>query len=204
MAQISFFGDQTIEIPSTSGIGLYGSTFGSSVAVGSYQTRTFITNSTGTTEAPEIDNTRKVSASGVVVGSYGDGSGIHLKQLPNYLATLNIRFTHSSAVQTTNTKLYGYDRVSIDNAPSGIELYAAAIVHPNLVQDMTGSGSAAWVQLTGSGSYLTLTGSPGTSGYSPNGTGTSDTRHDYFAAVSATPTSVGAKLAGLYLSLEYL
>ncbi|GMU23695.1 MAG: hypothetical protein AMXMBFR13_37730 [Phycisphaerae bacterium] len=47
--------------------------------------------------------------------------------------------------------------------------------------------------------------SPGTSGLRPNGPDTSDERHDWYFALSASPTSVGAKSQlGLYFGLQFL
>jgi len=205
MAQIDFYAGEGHDIvsTSTSGLGFYGDNgFGYSVAIGSYQGRTYITDSTGTVQGPEVDNNKYHSTSGVIIGQ--TGTPIHLLQLPNYQSTLNIRFTNDDSVQVQNVTLYGSSRSDYTQAPSGINLYAASIIHPNDVQDMDGSGSATWTQLTGSGSTLTLTDSPGTSGLSPNGEATQDTRHDWYVAISASPSSIGAKEGKLYIELEYL
>jgi hypothetical protein len=205
MATITFLAgtDFTINTLNGSGIGFYGdSGFGYSVAVGSYQGRSFITDSTGTSQGPEVDNCKYLNTSGVIVGQ--TGSGIHLLALPNYLSTVNIRFTNSPAVKTQNVKAYGYDRSNKNNDPSGVTLQIAEIIHPNNNQSMTGSGSTVWNNTHGSGSILTLSSGPGTSGLSPNGTNTTDIQHDWYLAMSATPTSVGAKTFGLYVELEYL
>lgn len=203
MAAIEFFGGfSAIASLSGSGIGFYGANFGTSVPVGETQTRMFITNSTGTSQGPELWSiSRSHPASGVVGNS---GSGLPLRSIPNYQAPINARFTHSSAVRVQNAELRAYDRYNIDNNPSGVTCWAAQIIHPELAQNNTGSGSTLWTAIYGSGSVLELTDSPGTSGLSPNGAGTTDTRHDYYLAVSASPDSVGSKLWSLYLSLEYL
>lgn len=204
MASITFYGRDQIEAYNAggSGIGFYGSSgFGTSVAVGTYQSRTFITDSTGTAQGPEINNCKYLNTSGVVVGQ--TGSGIHLLELPNYLSTLNVRFTHSSSVQVQNVLMYCYDRVSQNNDPSGVTVQAAEIIHPNTIQDFSGSGDATWVDVHGT-TTMSLVSGPGTSGLSPAGTSTSDTRHDWFVALSATPTSVGAKEMAIKVTLEYL
>ena len=206
MATIEFYAGEGNQIynASSSGLGFYADAgFSYSVPVGSYQGRTFITDSTGTSQGPEVDNCKYLNTSGVIVGQ--TGSGIHLKQLPNYLATLNIRFTHSTSVQVQNVYLYGCDRSgNKNNAPSGVTLYGASIIHPDTTQVMNGSGSNSWTWLNGSGSTLNLVASPGVSGLSPNGTGTSASRHDWYVALTATPTSVGSKEFQLALTLEYL
>lgn len=204
-ALISFYAGEGNSIAnlSSSGIGFYGDGgFGYSIPIGSYNGRSFITDSTGTSQGAEIDNCKYQSTSGVIVGQ--TGSGITLLSLPNYLATLNVRFTNSSAVKVQNAKAYGYDRYSKNNNPSGVTLYAAQIIHPSIVQTATGSGDSLWVNIKGSGTTLGLAASPGTSGLSPNGPNTSDTQHDWYLALTASPTSVGAKEFGLYVELEYL
>src|SRR4051812_1344666 len=99
MATIEFYAGENTNISnlSGSGLGFYGSNgFGYSIPVGSYNGRTFITDSTGTDQGPEVDNCKYAGTSTVIVGQ--TGSGINLLQLPNYLATLNVRFTHTSDV----------------------------------------------------------------------------------------------------------
>lgn len=205
MASIDFYAGENNNINNLagSGIGFYGDGgFGYSVAVGSYNGRSFITDSTGTSQGPEVDNCKYLNTSGVIVGQ--TGSGIHLLALPNYLATLNVRFSHSSNVKVQNAKAYCYDRVSKNNNPSGVNLYAAEIIHPNAVQTITGSGDANWSNIKGSGTTLSLVDSPGISGLSPNGPNTSEAQHDWYLALTASPTSVGAKEFALWIELEYL
>lgn len=186
-----------------SGLGFYGTGgFGYSIAIGSYNGRTFITDSTGTDQGPECNNNQYVNTSGVLVGQ--EGAGIPLVNLPNYLSTLNIRFTNDTAVKLQTVKLYACDGVSKNNNPSGVTVYAAEIIHPNVVQNATGSGDSTWANIYGSGSILSLCDGPGLSGLSPNGPDTESTQHDHFVAIAVTPTSVGAKTAQLVYECEYL
>ena len=207
MAAIEFwaagYNDIQIHNLSSSGIGFYGSAFGNSVAVGEYQTTTYITNSNGTSQGPQINNVKYLNPSSGYVNSAT--SGMPLLNIPNYLSTLNIRFTHSSPVKTQNVKLYIYDRVSINNEASGVLTKVAEIIHPDVLQTATGSGDSNWITPTGSSVIVDLVASPGTSGFRPNGANTSDTRHDWYTVISASPNSVGSKTQyGLYTSLEYL
>lgn len=205
MALIEFLAGESNQINNLagSGLGFYGDAgFGYSVPVGVYNGRTYITDSTGTARGPEVDNNKYAGISTVILGQAG--SGVNLRQLPNYQATLNVRFTHASSVQVQNAKVYGYDRVNKNNSPSGVNLYAAQIVHPDTTQVMNGSGSASWLNLKGSGTLMNLTAGPGISGLSPNGPGTVDKTHDWFLALSASPATVGAKEFGLWMELEYL
>lgn len=192
----------TINTLSSSGLGFFGTTFSDSVPVGEYQTTTYITNGNGTSQGAQCNNVKWLnSASGILNSAT---SGIGLLAMPNYLSTLIIEFQHSSAVRLQNTKLYIYDRSSISNSPSGVTCKVAEIIHPNITQTTTGSGSQQWLTPAGS-SYMSLTPSPGTSGLYPNGPMTTDTLHRHHIAISASPNSIGSKTQfGLYISTEYL
>ena len=184
-------------------MGFYGdSGFGFSVPVGDFQGRTFITDSTGTSKGPEADNNKRSSASGVIIGQAG--SGVSITSLPNHQSTLNMRFTNDSAVTTQNGLLFIYDRVNKNNDPSGVTVYTAEIIHPDIVQNPNGSGDALWVQTAGSGVTLSMSDSPGESGLSPMGPSTSDVRHDWYVAISVSPNSVGSKEFAGHFELEFL
>jgi len=207
-AAINFYannGDVYINNIGGSGLGFYGTSFGSSVQVGQYQDTTYVTNATGTVNAWLANNVKFISS---LSGSVNGGATQNVKTIPNKDSTLNIRFTNDTAVITQNAEVRIYDRVDINNAASGVVTKIATIVHPGTSSaGPSGSGSAGWYTLdyTTAGSGVSLWASPGASGLSPNGSLTSDTRHDWFLAISASPSSIGSKTAfGLYCSLEYL
>lgn len=206
MALISFLAGENFGINDLagSGLGFYGDNgFGASVQVGFYQGRTFITNAAGTAQGPECDNVKWSHPGSGILGQ--TGTSLALRAIPNYQSTLNIRFTHGSAVKVQNAQMRIYDRVSINNPASGVTTKTAQIIHTNTAQDLTGSGDTTWNTPGGSGSIQLLAGSPGTSGLSPNGPNTTDTQHDFYVAISASPDSIGSKTQyGLYCSLEYL
>ena len=207
MAAIDFYAD-TFNL-NGSGLGFYGSSFGQSVDVGSYQNTTYITNSNGTAQGELVNNIRYQGsapyASGYVASELDP---TNLTHIPNYLATLNVRFTHSSAVKAQNVKCRIYDRSSINNPASGVTTKLAELIHPDTVTGAGGSGDTAWLTPAGSSVIVDLAPSPGISGlYAGNGSNSvrSDTRHDWYMAISASPDSIGSKtLYGLYISLEYL
>lgn len=205
MASIDFYAGEnfTIDNLSGSGLGFFGGGFGDSIEVGSYNDSTFITDSNGTIQGPQVDNIKyQNSQSGIVNGA---SSGIPLTSIPNYLATLNARFTHSSAVKTQNCKLRIYDRASINNDPSGVTVKVAELSHPGLTQLDEGSGNAVWQTPTGSSVIMDLIASPGMSGLRPNGASTTADRHDTYLAISASPDSIGSKTqVALFVQLEYL
>ncbi len=208
-ALISFFADSFgVTNLNGSGLGFYGAGFGQSVNVSEYQTTTFITDSAGTSQGPQVNNVKYMTGFGGKSGLIGSAtSGVLLTQIPNYLATLNVRFTYDSAVKTQNVKMRIYDRVSIDNEPSGVVSQVAELIHLDTVQNNNGSGDTVWQAVAGSGVILSLAPSPGMSGiFAGNGSNStySENRHDWFVAISQSPSTIGSKLSAAYISLEYL
>lgn len=213
-ASIGFYtsdGTAFINNMAGSGLGFYGfGGFGTSVQVGVYQDNTFITDPTGASQGPKAQNVKYVSAA---TGDLGGGDVRNLLNIPNVLSTLNIRVTNSTAIQLSNAQVVIFDRSNINNPATGVTTMVAEVVHPWGTSTPTGSGSTAWKHLGGSGGLingvtydlpLALSNSPGTSGLSPNGPATTDTRHDHFLAISASPDSIGSKtLYALYYSVQY-
>lgn len=206
-AAINFYHGNGTTALSTSGVGFFGATFGSSVQVASYQDGTFITNSNGTVNGGSLNNDKYVgTSSGVQVNG---ASTIDLSGVPVSSGTLNARFTFDSVVMTQNGQFRIMDRVSADAPASGVTSQVAQLVNGGSgVDQSTGAAQAShngWMALAGSGTTMTLLSSPGSGGLSPSGTGTTDTRHDWYLAMSATPISIGSKTSfGGYLQLEYL
>ena len=194
-----------------SGLGFFGAGgFGFSVQVGDFQDRTFITNGAGSIQGNEVDNNKFLNT-GNFTGGGGTsgvtvlGSGLLLTQLQNELAVLNIRFTNDTAVTTQNGIVYIFDRTNKNNDPSGVTCQVAEIIHlaPNNAD--VGSGDTIWTDAAGSGATVAIADSPGVSGTSPLGPNTSETRHDWFIALTASPDSIGSKtLFGLFVELEFL
>lgn len=204
-AAISFYGTNNILIYhlSNSGVGFYGDAgFGASVQVGEYQGRSYITDSNGTAQGPEISNVKYLHPNSGTLGQVS--SGVNLVNIPNYQATLNVRATFDSAVKTQNAEFRIYDRSSINNPASGVTCKVAEIIHPSQLQSVNGSGDTAWITAAGSGVPVPLVASPGVSGERPAGANTTATQHDWYLILSASPDSVGSKtLFGGYMSLEY-
>lgn len=212
MAEINFYiqtaGDFNL-MGAGSGLGFFGDGgFNASVAVGEYQGRTYVTDANGVIEGPEANNVKYTHPSTGVLGQAGSGIGLRL--IPNYQSTVEVRFTHGTAVKAQNGKVYIYDRVAIANAASGVTTQLAEIIHPGLTQDNSGSGDATWTQFddTTAGEYLSLCPNPGLSGlYAGDGSSSvhTDTRHSWYLAISASPDSIGSKdKFGLWTQVEYL
>lgn len=141
MAEISF-GTYSTSNLGGSGLGFYGSSFGSSVQLGQYNSKTFITNSNGTTNGGNAYNTKFTAAASGMPDT--DSSGIPLCRLNGYHRTLDIHFDHTSAVNVQNAQLRIYDRVNIDYPASGVNTKVAEIVNFN------GLTYSAWLSTPGS------------------------------------------------------
>jgi hypothetical protein len=214
MATVTFYANESIGAVNSgsqnmngSGIGFFGNGGAfASVKINEYQDRTFICDAGGTTVGAEIDNVKYVNSTGALISRGGTTDAtLWVKNIPNYKSTLNIRFEHTSAVRTQNAKVQIYDRSSISNPPSGVICQVCEIVHPEVSQSVTGSGSSSWTACSGSTSYVSLIASPGTSGIRPSGSSTTDAQHDWYVAISATPTGVGSQTNfGIYFTTEYL
>ena len=239
MADIKFYGNiqgagassdgQEILHATGSGVGFYGSTFGISVPIASYQDTTYVTNGDGTAQGSQLSNC-KYPGTATGVSIQGSAATL-LTNLPNYQAPLNVRFSHDSAVMVQNCKLRIFDRSDITNHASGVLTYVYESRHPSdspSVGDlaMHGSSSSAgeWTAYDGTGSVdvMILTDSPGISGTNTSttdsegsdstlkwvtrgGTTHESTRHDWYLALSASPTTIGSKTNyGLYFTCEYL
>jgi hypothetical protein len=205
MATISFYADDLSINLNGSGLGFFGAGgFGQSVEVGAWQGTTFITNGNGTINGGGVENTKYPGHPDSGINSTLGTNPVVLRAIPNRLATLNIRFEHTSAVKLQNTKLRIFDRSNINNGASGVTTKVAQIIHP-YDTGTNGSGDLQWATPVGSTVPLSLQGSPGSSGWKLTSAVWTDTRHDYFVVISASPNSIGAKtLYGLYVETEYL
>ncbi len=201
MATVTFYAGEgsNLYTTQTSGLGFYGpGGFGYAVPLNEYQDYTYITNGVGTIQAAQADNVKYHSANSGTV----DSVIYNLKDIPNYKATLNIRLEHGSAISTQNGRVYIYDRYSKVNPASGLTCKIAQIDHTGTVNTgLVGVGSTSWTTAAGTSSYLTLSNTPGISGYG----GGAQVQHDWYLAISASPTSIGAKTQfGLMFEVEYL
>jgi hypothetical protein len=237
MAEIKFYanikdgeGDgQLINHSAGSGIGFYGAGFAISVPVGSKQTTTWVTDSTGSNEGSQLNNTTYItSGTALVKGtvSVNAASPINLDNLPNYLCPLNVRFTHSEAVKVQNCKLRVFDRNNIANQATGVVTYIYEARHPSSSQAQgnlshRGRNDTSWYEFdpVDAMTDMSITASPGVSGTNTNSQDTnvllgyttqqgslnSSLRHDWYLALSSEPVTIGSKtLYGLYFTVEYL
>jgi hypothetical protein len=194
---------------SSSGMGFFGATFGTSVQVGQYQDSTFISSANGASEGPQATNCKYDTSDGSGTIINGDVA-VAPSAVPINSGTMNIRFTFDTVVKTQNCQLRIFDRTTITNGATGVITQVLQVSNGGSGVSSSGTAEApashtGWIAPSGSGVTVALLSSAGSGGLSPSGTDTTDTRHDWYACLSATPTSIGSKeLFGLYCQLEYL
>lgn len=151
-------------------------TFGSAITVGQYNSSTHVESSVGADDSSgnSPKNSKFISQSG---GTGGDsqvdvgGGTVDLDSVSTANCPLKINFSHGSAVAVSGHKFYAYDGTTPTAVPTGVTFYAAE------------QGDANWVNAEGSAAALTL------------GDSASNTSHDFFLLISASPESVGVKTA---------
>ncbi|RLC89054.1 MAG: hypothetical protein DRJ03_00390 [Chloroflexi bacterium] len=211
MATLELYAGEDTLVSASSGLGFFGDDgFNDAVPIGGYNGHTFVTNASGTVESFECNNNKHNGASGVIHGQ--ESSGIALRQLPNELATVNVRFTHGSAVYCQQAKLWVFDGSFVGGVANkeipaeNLTFYAAEIRHKSNRQAVTSVYSdASWADVSASGSnYISLVNSPGLNGAREGGFEELSTQHDWYAALTCTPTQLGDKQFGMTFELEYL
>lgn len=150
------------------------------VTVGSYQDGTHISNSSDVQQdsGPYVHNVKYLT--GTTMSLDGAGSA-NLSTLTTANAPLKINFSDASSVATSGATFYAYDGSTDATAMVGVTFQAAEA-----------GVTSTWVAANGSGSALSIADD------------TAATSHDYFVAISATPTSTGAKTGKIKLALTYV
>ena len=211
MATLELYAGEDTLVPASSGLGFFGDDgFNAPVAIGSYNGHTFVTDASGTVQNFECNNNKRNGASGVIYAQ--DSSGIALTNLPNELATINIRFTHGEPIYCQQAKLWVFDGTSTGGSANkeipaeNLTFYVAEIRHRSRLQSVLSAYSdAAWSNVSASGSnYIGVVNSPGLNGARDGGFDEFSSRHDWYVALTCTPNQLGDKQFGMTFELEYL
>lgn len=151
MAEITFGTSSALNLQG-SGLGFYGSTFGSSVQIGAYQSKTFITDATGATNGGTAYNIKYGShpATGL---SEAINSGVPLVRINGGVRTLDINFDHTSEVKVQNCQFRVYDRTNVNYPASGVNTKVAELIN------FGGQTYTAWVAANGNANTITCHGS---------------------------------------------
>lgn len=169
----------TLQLNATDHIWVNGTSFGLNIVSGQYQDSTHISDANDvqrdTTSA--LNNTKYVTDSTVSVNG---ASAVTLSGVTSSQVPLKFTFTNGSAVATSNCKFYAYDGVTDANPMLGVNFKAAEV------------GDTSWTAANGLSSALNLDNQG------------SNTAHNFYIAISASPTSPGAKSGSVKLSLTYI
>lgn len=150
--------------------------FDTAITVGQYNDTTHVESNVGANDSSgnTPNNNKFVSQTGGTGGDsqadWGDGTE-DLDQITDAECALKITFAHSPAVAITNHILYAYNGSATATGPTEVDFRAAE------------QGDANFTEAEGSGSAVSVTDSG------------SATSHDFYFAISASPTTVGEKTA---------
>ena len=145
-------------------------TFDNPITVSSFNSGTHVRSSGGSDDSTaNTPNNVKYIASGTA--DWGDGTEACSAMLAAE-ATLNIDVTYDTNITVTGITFYAYDGTTPATAPTNLDVYAFEF------------GDTAWVNIDGSGSALTL-----------GDSSTPATSHDFYVALSVSPSAVGTQSA---------
>jgi hypothetical protein len=153
--------------------------FDSKISVGSYNDTTHVKTSADANKSSGNTprNNKFISATEVSVNG---GATKDLDTMTEGEAALKINFEDEASVITEEASFYAYDGVTPATPPVGVNFRAAEV------------GDENWTEAEGSGAALAL-----------DDHLTPATSHDFFIAVSASPTSVGLKVFAVRAELTY-
>lgn len=172
------------------------------VEIDDWQGSSFLVDKGGTEGEVHVRNTKFSTSKTAYLD--GSSSSTVLRNIPNFLATLNIRFLHTEDIFISYASCKFYDGIDTANQPAGLDIRVAEIRHPGLLQnDDSGTGYKNW-QDVGDGSEFILKQSPGTLGVKSNSVGYwVDDQHDWYLAISVSPDDIGSRTFGLQVQIEY-
>jgi len=158
------------------------------VTVGEWQDETHIGNGDPGTDQCGTNHSNSVKY--ISSTEFDDGGGTETINDTNLLATectLQILFTHGSAVAVTSARLYAYDGSTVTTPAVGVDVVAFEQGQTNtaweIINDDSVAGALTNGNIGGDNSAERLD-------FADSG---SATDHTYYAALSASPESVGAK-----------
>ena len=146
-----------------------GASFTDPVVVSSYNDSTHVASSGGANSSSgnTPKNNKFVDSTHVDLGA----GSVLLSSLANSDCALKINFSHGSSVVTTGAVFYAYDGTTTTAVPTNVTIKAVE------------KGGSTWGTPAGSGASIALADQA------------TNTSHDFYIAVSASPTDVGNQTA---------
>jgi hypothetical protein len=169
----------TLGVNATDKIKLNGTAYGDNVQVGQYPDSTHISNASDVEQCTtaHVNNTKYVD--GTHVSLNGAASAL-LSSLTTANAGFKFNFSDASAVATSAARFYAYDGTTKTTPASGVTVQAAEI------------GNASWTAANGQGNALALADQAAA------------TSHDFYVALSISPTSTGLKAFKVNIETTYV
>lgn len=159
-------GDEATVVNSTYYVGFFGTNFGDSISLGSFNNTTVATDVNGGINHGALPNVKYV---GSTTANWGEGVE-NLSSIENTECTLKITASSGSGFNIQALKLIAYNGTDESVAPSNVVIYGAE------------KGDSSWTLMSGSAQPLILT--PASSSSPPNS-------YHYYIALSATPSVAG-------------
>ena len=170
-------GNDVVTISNGDRIGFFGTNFGDSIILNTYQDKTYVTNIDGTINSGELPNIKYVSNS-PGIGSIVSGSSAAITTFTPSQCTLHISLTSGSASRIQAVKLIAYSGSLTVGSFGGLS--AAGPSDATIVGFERGDTN--WTIMSGSAQPLMLTPYAGAAG---------KVTHDYYIGLSAQPQVTG-------------
>jgi len=171
----------TLTVGATDRVWFNGTNFGDNVVVGAYQTSTHISNSSDTHQCStnHVNNVQYLTSTTFSLN--GGGSTSLAAGAPTTAqCPLKVNFSDAASVATSAGKFYAYDGTTDATGMVGVTVQAIQ------------QSNTTWVAANGLGSAVSLADQAAA------------TSHDFFLALSLSPTSTGAKTGKFKVSLTYV
>jgi hypothetical protein len=173
----------TLTVNATDRVWWNGATFGTNVAVSSYQDSTHITNNTDVHQCStnHVHNTKFIDSTHVSIDG-GASTVLAAGTVPTTAQCgLKFNFSDAASVATSSGTFYAFDGTTDATAMAGVTFQAGE-----------GGQTTTWIAANGSGSALSLANQAAA------------TSHDFFIFTSISPTSTGAKTGKIKIVLTYV
>jgi len=172
-----------LTVGATDRIWFNGTNFGDNVVVGAYQDSTHVSDNADAhiaacTTNSHVKNVKYLTSTTMSLNGAGSAN---LSTLTTANSPLKINFSDAASVATSAAKFYAYDGTTDATAPVGVTVQAAQ-----------GGTTSTWVAAGGLGAALSLADQA------------ASTSHDFFLAMSVSPSSTGAKTGKFKVTLTYV
>lgn len=184
-------------------LGFYGAGEDEYVYPGEYQSKTFLVDKDGTLGEVQCRNVKYDTDTTAYVDHILEP--VPIKNIPNYLGTMNIRLIQLDDVFVALAEAKFYNGYDDDIPPDGMDIKVVELRHVGeRLNDNLGHGSKAWFNAE-NGDWFRLTQSPGERGVKSNSVGVwVGPRHDWYLAISVSPHDVGSRVFGMKFRAEFI